>query len=132
MPFLCHQIDTHFSGCLEITFEGNSGYDVIEVKEIGFLKRDHIKERERKFMQLCHCCQVWTMKIKMLGYTTNSPQAPEDNEEKIWAAHVIGELLTSGPLRIHPMNGTIPAVLNFLIAKRIKRDGIRALAQLIK
>lgn len=74
----------------------------------------------------CTHCERW------LGYTTNSPQATEVKEYQIWATQEIGELLTSGSLEKRQRTGTIPAVLNFLLAKRIQRDGIRALAQLIK
>lgn len=74
----------------------------------------------------CAHCDGW------LGYTTNSPIATEEIEYEIWSALEIGEMLAGGSAEKQPRIGTIPAVLNFLITKRIKRDGIQALARLLK
>lgn len=74
----------------------------------------------------CAHCERW------LGYSTNSPQAPENIEDQIWVTQELGELLTQGTLDNISTNRTIPAVLNFLITKRVKRDGILSVAKLIE
>lgn len=74
----------------------------------------------------CTHCEGW------LGYTTSSPIATEEIEYPIWSALEIGELLAGGSAKKQQRSGIIPSVLNFLIAKRIKRDGIQALAKLLE
>ncbi|MDD2270961.1 MAG: TniQ family protein [Desulfuromonadaceae bacterium] len=73
----------------------------------------------------CSHCNGW------LGRTTTIKQGIGDNEYQIWAGREIGELLASNSLENSATSESLPTVLDYLIKKRTKRDGILLTSKLI-